>query len=356
MDHDQIPLITQNMSFTDVYLVDDWPQENPTQHHSPPPLLAFSTTFSPRNPFLNYLPSIPSSSNNDQHHHFPSNNEQNHPFSTVPFPFSLHNNSNRPFIHTNASLHNTEHRPFIVLQFPTFPELPTGPPIYNTHNPHYASLRYLPYQNPRSVLPDFKDSTLPSSMYIPLLTGRADWGAWSDLVSTAIMNMNLYGHIVERYTPQYGFDPRSKPTYPPIIDENASQSDIISWYDWWCCDGQVSHILFSHLSASARSQLSGAGATHHTRWMARELYMELVSLFGGTDYNMAAAICEELSNLMCSPAKVQDYVWPQPTLLSWTSFQPCGLPQILRQPSAAWFHVTSVTHFWVPMRWSNSLI
>ena len=70
-------------------------------------------------------------------------------------------------------------------------------------------------------------------MYIPLLTGRADWGAWSDLVSTAIMNMNLYGHIAERYTPQYGFDPRSKPTYPPIIDENASQSDIISWYDWW---------------------------------------------------------------------------------------------------------------------------
>ena len=325
MDHDQIPLITQNMSFTDVYPVNDRPQEDPTRHQSPPLLLAFSSTFSPRNPFLNYLPSIPSSSNNeqnrplptiplpfslnnDQYRHFLSNNNQNRPFPTVPLPFSSHNNPNRPFIPTNASSHNTEHRPFVVPQFPSFPDLHTGPPIYNTHNPHYASPRYPPYQNPRSALPDFKDSTLPSSTFIPLLTGRADWGAWSDTVSTAIMNMNLYGHIAEHYTPRYGFDPGSKPTYPPIIDENASQSDIISWYDWWCCDGQVSHILFSRLSASARSQLSGAGATHHTRRTARELYLELVSLFGGTDYNTAAAIREELSNLMCAPNKVQDYV------------------------------------------------
>ena len=316
MDHDQIPCITQNMSFTDVYPVNDWPQEDPTQHQSPPPLLAFSSTFSPHDPFLNYLPSIPSSSNNDQHRHFPSNNEQNHPFPTIHFPFSSHNNANHPFIATDASSYNTEHCPFVVPQFPTFPDLPTGPPIYNTHNPHYASPRYLPYQNPRSALPDFKDSTLPdfkdstlsSSTYIPLLTGRVDWGAWSNLVSTAIMNMNLYSHIVERYTPWYGYNPGSKPTYSPIIDENASQSDITAWYDWWCRDGQVSHILFSRISASAHSQLSGAGVTHHTRWTAHELYLELVSLFGGTDYNTAATIHEDLSNFVCAPNKVQDYV------------------------------------------------
>ena len=299
MDHDQIPLITQNMSFTDVYPVNDQPQEDPTWHQSPPPLLAFSSTFSPHNPFLNYLPSIPSSSNNDQHHHFPLNNEQNrpfptvplpfssnneqhrhfplnneqnHPFPTVPLPFSSHNNPNCPFIPTNTSSHNTEHCPFVVPQFPSFPDLHTEPPIYITHNPHYVSLRYPPYQNPQSALPDFKDSTLPSSTFIPLLTGRADWGAWSDTVSMAIMNMNLYSHIAEQYTPWYGFDPGLKPTYPPIIDENASQSDIISLYDWWRCDGQVSRILFSRLSASARSQLSGAGATHHTRRTAGELY------------------------------------------------------------------------------------
>ena len=80
MDHNQIPPITQNMSFTDVYPVNDQQQEDPTWHQSPPLLLAFSTTFSPHNLFLNYLPNIPSSSNNDQHHHFPSNNEQNCPF------------------------------------------------------------------------------------------------------------------------------------------------------------------------------------------------------------------------------------------------------------------------------------
>ena len=104
------------------------------------------------------------------------------------------------------------------------------------------------------------------------------------------------------------FHPRSKPTYPPIIDENASQSDIIAWHDWWHHDRQVSHILFSRLSTSAHSQLSGAGTTHHTWWTAWELYLELVSLFGGTNYNTVAAIHEELSNLMCAPTKVQDHI------------------------------------------------
>jgi len=120
--------------------------------------------------------------------------------------------------------------------------------------------------------------------------------------------MNLYGHIAVNYTPRYGYDPGSKPTYPPIIDENASTDDVVAWYDWWCCDGQVFHLLFSQLSATACSQLSGVGATHHDHHTARELYMELVNLFGGTNFNTAAAICEELSHLLCAPARVNNYI------------------------------------------------
>ncbi|KIJ91781.1 hypothetical protein K443DRAFT_126145 [Laccaria amethystina LaAM-08-1] len=122
------------------------------------------------------------------------------------------------------------------------------------------------------------------------------------------MNMNLYGHIAEKYTPRSGYDPGSKPTYMPILDEKASTNEVASWYDWWRHDGQVSHILFSRLSATACSQLSGAGATHHLRRTAQELYTELVNIFGGTDYNTAAAVHEELSQLLFAPNRVHDYI------------------------------------------------
>jgi hypothetical protein len=36
--------------------------------------------------------------------------------------------------------------------------------------------------------------------------------------------------------------------------------------------------------------------------------MELVALFGGTDYNTAAAIHEELSHLLCALTKVHEYI------------------------------------------------
>jgi hypothetical protein len=280
------------MSFTDVYPVNDQPQEDLTRHQSPPPL-AFSQSFSPQNPFLQIFPSIPSSSHNDQ----------NHPF----VPLSSHNNENSTFVPTSS--HNTEQHPFIIPHSSMYPQLPTEPPIYNTHNPH-INPPSLP-RHPTSLctaLPDIKDSALPSSTYIPLLTGRTDWGSWSDTVSVAIMNMNLYGHIAEKYTPRFGYNPGSKPTYPPIIDENASTNEVASWYDWWHRDGQVSHILFSRLSATARSQLSGMGATHHHHRTAQELYTELVNLFGGTDYNTAAAVCEDLSQLLCAPNRVHDYI------------------------------------------------
>ena len=293
------------MSLMDMYQVNDQPQGDHTQHQSPP-LLAFSHSFSPCNPFLHILPSIPSSLHNNQNCPFatlPSHNNQNCPFTMLP----LNNNQNHVFIPTIS--HNTKHHPFNMPHSSTYPELPTGPPLYNTCTNPDTNPSFLQYfSNSCLTLPDFKDSSLPSSTYIPLLTGRVDWGAWSNTVSMAIMNMNLYGHIAKKYTPRYGYNPGSIPTFLPIIDENASTDDVVAWYNWWHHDGQVFHLLFSCLSATAFSQLSGAGATHHDCCMACELYMELVNLFGGTNFNTAAAIHKELSHLLCAPAKVNEYV------------------------------------------------
>ena len=128
------------------------------------------------------------------------------------------------------------------------------------------------------------------------------------MVSRAVINLNLYGHIAEKYNPKYGYDPGVKPTFPPIIDENATMEELTVWHDWWRRDGQVFHLLFSRLSPNARSQLSDAGAAHHDRHTAHELFQELVQLFGGMDYNTAAVIREDLTNLLCTPSQVTNYV------------------------------------------------
>ena len=38
-----------------------------------------------------------------------------------------------------------------------------------------------------------------------------------EVLMMAVMGMNLFGHIVESYIGQWGFDPASMPTYPPTI-------------------------------------------------------------------------------------------------------------------------------------------
>jgi len=133
MDQQEDLYDTCTMSLTDMYQVNDQLQGDPTWHQ-PPLLLPFHHSFSPRNPFLHILPSIPSSSHNDQNHPFvtlPSHNDQNHPFATL----HSHNTEHRPFVPT--ALHNNKHHPFIMPHTSTFPELTTSPPLYNTHtNPH----------------------------------------------------------------------------------------------------------------------------------------------------------------------------------------------------------------------------
>jgi len=133
MDQQEDLYNTCTMSLMDVYQVNDQPQGDPTWHQ-PPPLLPFHHSFSPCNPFLHILPSIPSSSHNDQNRPFvtlPSHNDQNRPFAML----HSHNTKHHPFVPT--ALHNNKHCPFIMPHTSTFPELTTGPPLYNTcTNPH----------------------------------------------------------------------------------------------------------------------------------------------------------------------------------------------------------------------------
>ena len=123
------------------------------------------------------------------------------------------------------------------------------------------------------------------------------------------MGMNLYGHIAEEQDPEWGFDPGLEPTYPPArIHQNSLPEETQAWNIWWTRDGQVLHLLISRLSPNVRSQLPGAGSSQPCRRTARSVYQELVRLFGGTDFNSAAVIRDELIALHCTPSRVHDYV------------------------------------------------
>lgn len=120
--------------------------------------------------------------------------------------------------------------------------------------------------------------------------------------------MNLFGHIAEDHDSQWGFDLGSMPTYPPVIHQNYSPEELQAWNIWWIWDGQVLHLLVSQLSPNACSQLPGAGTSQPRRRTARSVYRELVRLFGGTDFNSAAVMHDELIALHCAPARISDYV------------------------------------------------
>jgi len=120
--------------------------------------------------------------------------------------------------------------------------------------------------------------------------------------------MNLYGHIVEHYDSQWGFDPGSIPTYPLTIDQNSSPDELHMWNLWWTQGGQVNHLLVSRLSPTVRMQLPGAGSPLPRCRPAHSVYQDLVRLFGGMDFNSAAVIQDELIALHCAPPRIGDYV------------------------------------------------
>jgi len=77
----------------------------------------------------------------------------------------------------------------------------------------------------------------------------------------AVFGMNLFRHIAEHHDSQWGFDPGSIPTFPPVVHQTSSPEEIQAWNIWWIRDGQVLHLLVSRLSPAVRSQLPGMGSS-----------------------------------------------------------------------------------------------
>jgi len=209
-------------------------------------------------------------------------------------------------------LHNPQYHPFYNTNF-SYPLPVPVAPAYNNVNPHHNFLSPTPPPSQRYLfplpLPTLKELSTPSSpMYIPILTGRSDWCPWSEALMMAVMGMNLFGHIGEDHDSQWGFDPGLMPTYPLNIHQNSSPKGLQAWNIWWIQDGQVLHLLVSWLLPTAHSQLPGAGNAQPQRCTAWSVYWELVHLFGGTDFHLAAVMCNELIALHCAPSHILDYI------------------------------------------------
>lgn len=164
---------------------------------------------------------------------------------------------------------------------------------------------------PPITLPTIKEpTTLTTPTYIPILTGRLDWCPLSKALTTAVLGMNLFGHIAECYDDDHswGFDPGSIPTYPPVVTQSSMPEEHHAQNIWWLHDSQVLHLLVSWLSPSAHTQLPGTGNSQPHRCTTHSVYQALVHLFGGTDFHMAVVTHDELIALCCAPAHVTDYI------------------------------------------------
>ena len=164
----------------------------------------------------------------------------------------------------NHPLYDTNIPHFPV--FSMYPIFSTSPLVYhpqNNNNAPHNLLSPTPLLHQRYPFPlPIKELFTPSTpTYIPILTGRSDWCSWSEVLMTAVMALNLFGHIDKSYDPEWGYDPGSIPMYPPTIN-HTSPDDVQAWTLWWTRDGQVLHLLVSHLSPTRCAELPGAGSSH----------------------------------------------------------------------------------------------
>jgi len=156
---------------------------------------------------------------------------------------------------------------------------------------------------------------------------------------TTVIGMNLFGHIAEGSDSQRVYDPGLIPTYPPVIHQNSSPEELQAWTIWCLHDGQVLHLLVSRLLPNAHTQLPGTGTSQPQCRTVQSVYWELVHLFGGTDFNSAAVMHDELITLHCAPQRISDYVSRWRTGLNHlASVQPCGFSPTFCQTFAIWVH------------------
>ena len=235
----------------------------------------------PTTPFQPAAPLPPSASHYLNQNAFPS-------ISSVSTSQPLHHDSfsdhirpsqpqNTAYIpHTTAYIpQNTAYIPPIhqYRQLPPhFSHPPSSPshlhnPNYRiSHDPQPQPLRYASHPLAPHLAPDlFSDSsvpyspasgkTLPSVAHIPILSGRADFGAWNDGVRTLLLHLGYLGHISDPASFGSVSLPDRDPTFPPLLSMSPSPPELSAYRSWWEQDNVASHVLLSRLSPIVRSLL-----------------------------------------------------------------------------------------------------
>lgn len=182
--------------------------------------------------------------------------------------------------------------PFTSRPLPSFPPPNPPPPVPAP-----------PPNNINPTLPTSFNSSLPSTKDVPLLSGKHDWGPWHSAVRTLIQNANLLGHIADNPYPGATFDPGLWPTYPPVVHQRSTQTDIQAFIDWWSRDGLASHILTSRLSPSVLGCLPIANERMGQRQSSRTVYLTLRHQYGAGDYSAVMVIEARLRQLKCLPSR-----------------------------------------------------
>ncbi|PPQ85573.1 hypothetical protein CVT25_006696, partial [Psilocybe cyanescens] len=98
--------------------------------------------------------------------------------------------------------------------------------------------------------------TFPLTKEFLKLTGQGNWAPWNNTMIMAINALGLYGHIVDPLMPGIIPDPLLEPTYPPPVHIQFTAQELSDFKDWWGHNGQVQHILISHLDTMVLASIS----------------------------------------------------------------------------------------------------
>ncbi|GLB34019.1 hypothetical protein LshimejAT787_0109030 [Lyophyllum shimeji] len=165
-----------------------------------------------------------------------------------------------------------------------------------------------PLPIPTTVTSHDRDDKLPSTVHIPVLTGKHDWGPWSTAVSVLLQNLDLTSHICDAPTPGTPYDPSLIPTYPPTVTQTSTPDELNAWRAWWRRDGAACHVLLSRLSGLIQSSLPGYGQVFGVKRSARDIFAKLRGLYGVGDWTSAQVIKTRLRGLAPGPHRILDYI------------------------------------------------
>jgi len=250
----------------------------------------------------NVFPSISSLSS----HHFIPTQQQHHAYIPENHNQNQQSQNQQPFYQPHFSHPNF---------FPSRPQ-PLYYPVYSDPQPmRHPPPAPDPFLQPSliatspSTVPSVPAlaRTLPTVTHIPILSGRADFGAWNDGVRTLILHLGYLGHIAERPSPGITPLPDRVPTYPPILSQYPSTPELSASRTWWEHDYVTSHVLLSRLSSVVRSLLPYDDNDPVSPRTSRLIYETLQDAYGLRGYASGSALYSDLRTLTCG-SRVQEFV------------------------------------------------